>query len=198
MTAFCEVFKDAMEYWNKVERGAQDAVATEGQKVIGAIAAASAYNKQYGSVGSRSAPRTRRTGPGKRTLIEFCTDADSSMGNVGLNVSITEKRIEELGITDIAIAGAASASRAIIAKSAAATASTLPTARSASPCLRSRSRTSSYSSNRQKAARLRPRRVLLHRHLQATLSPSRLRPKNRAGRQPQGPSSAVISIRGAR
>ena len=76
MTACCEIFKDAMEFWSKVEQGAQDAIATKGQKVIGAIAAASAYNKQYGSVGSRSAPRTRRTGPGKRTLIEFCTDAD--------------------------------------------------------------------------------------------------------------------------
>ena len=100
MTAVCEVYAEAMDFWSNIEEGAAESLAAAGQQLVAEIAVESAYNEQ--TVSASSARPEGRKGNGNKILIEFCCDANSTMGNVGkgLRVEVVRLYKEALDFTD--------------------------------------------------------------------------------------------------
>ena len=101
MSAACEIFSDAMKFWQEMEQeAAADIIAAAGQEALAAIAIESAY-KEHSDDSSSSRP-PGRNGVGKKTLIEFCCDANSNIGNIGkeLGVEVVRLHKEALDLTN--------------------------------------------------------------------------------------------------
>ena len=99
MSAVCQIYSEAMDFWQDLEEGAAHKLASAGQQVVAAIATESAYKGC--SASSRKRPDGRK-GPGSKTLIEFCCDADSNMGKVGAELGVEVVRLykEALDLTN--------------------------------------------------------------------------------------------------
>ena len=86
-----------MKFWRDIEEAAAEQIADAGQEALAAIVT----EYKVRTSGSSARPEGR-TGKGNKTLIEFCTEADSNMGEVGRAMGVEVVRLykEALDLTN--------------------------------------------------------------------------------------------------
>ena len=90
MAMVCDVYKDAMHFWRHLEDAAEEQLCSSAARKVAALSTC----PQHKASCSSKQPAGRKEAV-KNTILEFCCDANSTMGKVREDIGIKVVRLHE-------------------------------------------------------------------------------------------------------